>query len=183
MRLFTLGLVGLRILAQEVPCESFMDYVIKTWFRFWSKVEKGPKCWNWIARDIHGFGYGRFSVRSKKLEAHRYAYESCIGPIPKGLEIDHLCRNPLCVNPAHMEAVTHIENIMRGMSPHAICARRTHCLRGNHPLSGENLFINANGQRECKICRKERYQYHNYKKHVRLMWSKKESYETPRSND
>jgi hypothetical protein len=128
---------------------------IRDWIRFWSKVEKTNSCWLWRAESVHKFGYGRFSLRGKHVEAHRYAYENCIGPIPKGLQIDHLCRVPACVNPKHLEVVTRKENLLRGFSPMAILARRTHCLRGGHPLSGENLFINAHGQRECYICRRE----------------------------
>jgi hypothetical protein len=126
----------------------------REWLRFWSKVEKGPSCWNWMGKH-RVFGYGVFSIGRDYIFAHRWAYEHCVGPIPKGLTIDHLCRNTRCVNPKHLEVVTRVENTMRGFSPHAICARRTHCLRGNHPLSGQNLYINPRGQRECRTCRNE----------------------------
>jgi hypothetical protein len=70
-------------------------------------------CWVWQAsRTSHG--YGRVSVRGRVMVAHRAMYEKYIGPVPDGLELDHLCRNPPCCNPAHMEPVTHAENMQRG---------------------------------------------------------------------
>ena len=80
--------------------------------RFWSKVDKrGPsECWNWLASKSP-LGYGCFDKRG----AHRVAYEALRGAVPVGLVLDHLCRNPGCVNPAHLEAVTHRENIRRGV--------------------------------------------------------------------
>jgi hypothetical protein len=72
-------------------------------------------CIDW-AGPTNGNGYGLMGVMARdgsKLWAHRIAYESVNGPIPDGLEIDHLCRRPVCVNPEHLEAVTHAENIRR----------------------------------------------------------------------
>lgn len=83
--------------------------------RFWWKVHKTTTCWIWrgvLDRD----GYGQFGVGRKNLRAHRWAYESVVGPIPEGLEIDHLCRVKSCVNPLHMEPVTKTENIRRARS-------------------------------------------------------------------
>jgi hypothetical protein len=80
--------------------------------RFWSKVEKTQDCWYWLgSRDR--WGYGQFSVAGKQILAHRFAYTMVVGPIPRGLTIDHLCRVPACVNPAHLEAVTSRENTER----------------------------------------------------------------------
>jgi hypothetical protein len=89
---------------------------------------------------------------------HRVFYELANGPIPKGLEADHLCRNTLCVNPDHIELVTHRENILRGNSPSAQQARQTHCKRG-HLLEGENVYkadTSSPNARKCKECRRER---------------------------
>jgi hypothetical protein len=78
--------------------------------------------------------------------AHRWAYEAFVGPIPEGLEIDHLCRNRACVNPAHLDPVTHQENMSRGKA-----ARMTHCHKG-HPFDEANTRMEAYGSRRCKEC-------------------------------
>lgn len=111
--------------------------------RFWSKVEFGPSCWIWkSATDNHG--YGIFCVRQPSgcfpFKAYRLAYELVNAKeVPEGMTLDHLCRNRLCVNPAHLEVVTLAENKRRGMSPCAVHARKTHCKRG-HPFSEENTY-------------------------------------------
>ena len=78
--------------------------------------------------------------------AHRVAYELQVGPIPVGLQLDHLCRVRSCVNPAHLEPVTSAENTRRGLR-----AMKTHCPQG-HPYAGENLLIRPTGQRRCRTC-------------------------------
>jgi len=83
--------------------------------------------------------------------AHRLSYEELVTEIPSGLELDHLCRNPACVNPWHLEPVPHRVNVLRGVSPNAMRARQTECKRG-HPLAGENLHVTREGYRRCKTC-------------------------------
>ena len=130
--------------------------------RFWSKVDKQQTCWVWVAgKSNAGYGYiseSRNSIR-KTFRAHCLAYEWLIGPIPKGLVLDHLCRNRACVNPAHLEAVSNKVNILRGCGLAANNATKTHCLKG-HPLTGNNLYSYM-GLRHCRACRKrharERY--------------------------
>lgn len=124
--------------------------------RFWAKVDKdGPNgCWLWTA-STNLQGYGQF-FDGKTVLAHRFAYERLVGPIPEGLVTDHLCRTPLCVNPAHLEPVTQRENMLRGETVIAANARKTHCKRG-HPLSGENLVIDGQGWRQCRICLRIRW--------------------------
>jgi hypothetical protein len=121
--------------------------------RFMAKVEKQEDgCWFWIAAtDRQGYGQFSFSSRRRVARAHRVAYELLVGPIPDGLILDHLCRNPSCVNPTHLEAVTVGENTLRGNSPAAQQARQTHCKRG-HPFTPENTRMEAGGRR-CRICR------------------------------
>lgn len=96
-------------------------------------------------------GYGRIKRNGMTYRAHRIAYEEAKGPIPDGLQLDHLCRVRNCINPDHLEAVTCQENIRRGELGAAQRAR-THCPQ-NHPYSGDNLYIDPRGDRQCRICR------------------------------
>jgi hypothetical protein len=109
-------------------------------------------CWDWVG-SLSPEGYGRFRVNGRPEYAHRIMFERHKGPIPAGREIDHLCRNRRCVNPDHLEAVSRRENCLRGTSPPAIGARRTHCPQG-HELSGDNLARAAlkRGGRNCREC-------------------------------
>jgi hypothetical protein len=110
------------------------------------------KCWLWKAA-LDREGYGRFSMRKRYIAAHRFSYLNYIGPLQPGLVLDHLCRNRACANPAHLEAVTDQQNILRGTAPSAVNARKTHCLRG-HELVGENLCVRPGGKRGCRTCRR-----------------------------
>jgi hypothetical protein len=125
--------------------------------RFWINVEPGKsddECWGWTG-PVSTQGYGRMSVNGSLLGAHRIAYELEVGEVTTGLTLDHLCRNRLCVNPAHLEPVTRGENVLRGEGWTAVNARKTHCPRG-HPLSGDNLHVRPNrGTRQCLSCRRE----------------------------
>jgi hypothetical protein len=112
--------------------------------RFWRYVEKSPGCWVWTGvRDEKG--YGRHHVGRRLIKAHRYAYELLVGPIPDGLVIDHLCRNPSCVNPEHLEPVTSAENTRRGNSVKAACPK-------GHPYTAENTLVTKWGYRACREC-------------------------------
>lgn len=116
--------------------------------RFWSMVNKTDTCWVWTGGLSRG--YGKFFGKG----AHRYAYEALVGPIPEGLQLDHLCRNPPCVNPAHLEPVTPRVNTLRGVGPQALNARKTHCKRG-HEFTAENTYKNQ-GQRICRQCSRDK---------------------------
>jgi hypothetical protein len=121
--------------------------------RFEACVDRSGQCWMWTGL-VLPCGYGRLSVDGKQVYAHRYSYEQTVGPIPEGLELDHLCRVRACVNPNHLEPVTRRENIRRGVSVVAANAVKTHC-RNGHPFDEANTYIRANGGRECRPCRKQ----------------------------
>lgn len=125
--------------------------------RFWAKVNKTADCWVWTA-STYPNGYGIFSIGHGVLSAaHRVAYQLVIGPIPDGLELDHLCRNHLCVNPCHLEPVTHRENTLRGRSQSALNAKVTHCPKG-HSYDETNTGIRPKGERSCRACDRARHQ-------------------------
>lgn len=139
--------------------------------RFWEKVDKnGPimpgmstPCWVWTAK-IGSGGYGRFWLDGKDALAHRVAYRLLVGPIPGGLEIDHVCKNRRCVR--HLEAVTSRENTRRSDALSGVNARRTHCVNG-HELSGDNLYIHRNGYwRSCRTCTRERMRRYRAEKRL-----------------
>lgn len=94
---------------------------------------------------------------------HRIIYEALHGPIPDGLQIDHLCRNKVCCNPHHLEPVTARENILRSNGQGAVNARKTHCIHG-HPLEGDNLVIGLDGARRCLVCLRDRGRRHQQKR-------------------
>jgi hypothetical protein len=134
--------------------------------RFWAKVNKGlddddDDCWLWLGTTNEA-GYGLFCLDNKVVRAHRYAF----GDVENGLVLDHLCRTRNCVNPRHLEPVTIGENVLRGENPPAWNSRKTKCIHG-HPLSGDNLYVDPGGRRQCRACRREAAK--------RDYWRKKES--------
>jgi hypothetical protein len=138
--------------------------------RFWAKVviKSSDDCWPWTAYTTPD-GYGQFGLRYGLFLAHHVAYEFMIGPIPEELEIDHTCHSEAvaagtceggstcphrrCTNPAHMEVVTHSENVRRGALAVGN-ARKTHCVAG-HPYDEANTYVRPDGGRHCKTCHRE----------------------------
>jgi hypothetical protein len=115
--------------------------------RFMEKVDRTGSCWLWTGT-ISRKGYGMFWPTAKGTPAHRWSYEHYVGPIPDGLQIDHLCRVRHCVNPAHLEPVTSKENQVRSpFNP----AARTHCPQG-HPYDEENTYRHPDNRRACRTC-------------------------------
>ncbi len=125
--------------------------------RFWERVGsfEPEGCWPWKGF-VNDRGYGSLTINGRSYKAHRLSYEWANGPIPEGLQIDHLCRVRHCVNPGHMEAVTQATNIRRGVSPTAKNARKTHCPQGHH-YDEENTYVKPSGYRICRICKRENH--------------------------
>ena len=130
--------------------------------RFTEKVQvTDAGCWQWLAYCGEN-GYGRFYLAGKGWLAHRWSYEHHVGPVPAGLQIDHLCRNRGCVNPEHMEPVTPAENVRRSVGPQAArnrYAAMTHCKRG-HAYDETNTRIDSKGGRVCLTCKRAKAREH-----------------------
>lgn len=123
--------------------------------RIMAKVDKQPDgCWIWTAATSHG--YGIVSAEGRPRLAHRVLYELLRGEVSPDLDLDHLCMRPPCVNPDHLEPVTHAENMRRG--PTNVAGRnfrKTHCPQG-HPYSGDNILWKRNGDRSCRECNRQK---------------------------
>lgn len=108
-------------------------------------------CWLWTGgRTTHGYGITNY--QRKQVRVHRAAHELWKGPIPDGMELDHLCRARACFNPDHLECVTSRENTLRGQGPSARAAKATHCPSG-HAYDESNTYLSRVGKRVCKTCR------------------------------
>lgn len=112
-------------------------------------------CWIWTGRP-NSKGYGTFNPGGgAKAYAHRWAYERLVAPIPAGLQLDHLCRVPMCVNPGHLEPVTAAENMRRMAATHLACPR-------GHPYDDANTYFRRATEfgrtgRMCRACQRDRY--------------------------
>jgi hypothetical protein len=121
-----------------------------------TNTDQPDACWEWTGATNGAAGYGHIYSRGHGYPyVHRVTYEHLIGPIPAGLHIDHLCRNPRCANPRHLEPVTRRVNGLRGATFAADHASRSHCPKG-HPLAGDNLVPSnlVRGRRKCATCQR-----------------------------
>lgn len=131
--------------------------------RFFAKIKITDHGLEWNAALDHG-GYGKFYVDGRLVGAHRVAYQLWAGPIPAGMELDHLCRIHHCVTPDHLEPVTGKVNVGRGLAPIRMRERnpgaelerqRTHC-PANHEYDDVNTYTDKKGCRHCRACARER---------------------------
>jgi len=114
------------------------------------KVTITAECWEWTGCKLRT-GYGQFNDGRSIVLAHRWAYENFARPVPAGCELDHLCRNRACVNPWHLEPVSHTENLARGSGAGAMAVRTNRCKRG-HEFTPENTRHRERGRRACRTC-------------------------------
>jgi len=129
----------------------FEVYELRFWLKIdWPSVKEPGDCWPWAGAKSRG--YGGFRVKKQRFSAHRFEYELLIGPIPDGLTLDHLCRNPSCVNPGHLEPVTQAENNRRKpqeVRERVAAATRTPCTCGRAKEKTGMRY-------RCRACQRER---------------------------
>lgn len=127
--------------------------------RFFAKVSQPETCWLWTGSlDSHGYGQFGLGRRGRRCYAHRWAYEYLRGEIPMGLELDHLCREPACVNPWHLEPVTHLVNVQRGRASEVMKARYAEwTCKAGHSVAGENAYLwtmrTGYIRKQCRACK------------------------------
>lgn len=121
-------------------------------------LDEASGCWIWGGTSP--WNYGQARIRNKKYRMHRLLYEAWVGRIPDGLQLDHLCRNTRCCNPAHMEPVTARENLMRSTNHVARNHLKTHCPKG-HEYTPENTVKSRTG-RACRACKNDWLRRHDY---------------------
>lgn len=115
-------------------------------------VTKTDSCWLWTG-STGSTGYGQVRIGSKLVKAHIWMYERYVGPVPEGLELDHMvdvCSSTMCVRPDHLEPVTHQENMLRSRMSYR---RRTLCRNGLHDITDPaNVHVHRTGKRQCLPC-------------------------------
>lgn len=157
----------------ESDCVRLTD--MPRWWRRHVKISKKTGCWEWtgwIAWNLkypeHGYGCCKYvdaTGKRRTTSAHRFAYTFVHGSIPRNLDVDHICQNKLCVNPAHLQAITHKENINRiprisaavalgdSRVPFAV---KGSCIHG-HLFTPENTYLAPGDRhRRCRACNRNR---------------------------
>lgn len=129
--------------------DKFLDWLVSM-----IQVDAKTGCWIWTGGKNGKAGYGMTWVNGKVWFVHRLIYSICVGKIKKGLELDHLCRTPACVNYMHLEPVTHKENLMRGKTQAALNSQKESCPQG-HSYDATNTYIYKD-KRYCRICVRQR---------------------------
>lgn len=121
-------------------------------------------CWQWRGY-VDSRGYGQTKVNNITKSAHKVSYLFHVGPVPKGLILDHLCRNRTCVNPSHLEPVTQQVNVQRGSE-----ATKPTCKQGHDYTDPANLYLDKHDHRICRACRRivDNNNYHAARKRRKL---------------
>ena len=145
-------------MAPRVAPEPYSPEAVE---RIWARtIVSESGCWEWqLATDAKGYGQiklGRVQTGTRgTYRVHVAAYRALFGDVGEGLELDHLCRNRRCWRPDHLEPVPHKVNVLRGESPAARHAVKSHCPQG-HPYDAANTYIiPSSGRRVCRICKRE----------------------------
>lgn len=147
------------------------ESVLKRFFAFVKVQPQG--CWLWTGgRDRKG--YGKFWYGGRTGRAHRFACEVAWG-LATCEEPDHLCKNPPCVNPFHLEPVTRRVNLVRGDSPVGLNARKTQCAYG-HPFVGDSFSVLSTGERRCRKCDVRRSTEYYWRHHEKAKAKRREKY-------
>jgi hypothetical protein len=144
----------------KVQLGDYDDLAVERILRRIQLVDTGHSTPCWIsdrAANAKGYTKSRYPHDRASWYTHRLAYVLLVGPIPKGLQLDHLCRQPACCNPDHLEPVTARENLVRGETVTAREVATTHCPRG-HEYTNENTYRRPDNpnKRDCKECRRQR---------------------------
>ena len=137
-------------MAESIKAYLKAGHTVADFLRYNSMRMSENGCWHWLGA-LTSEDYGFLYFQGKRMAAHRLSYETFVGPIPKGIVLDHLCRDHTCINPDHLDPCTPGENVRRGISHYG---SRTHCEAG-HPYTSENTAINkAYDSRQCRICKR-----------------------------
>ena len=155
-------------LAREIPLLAFTSEYLS---KFWGRVDRRSEdeCWEWTGARRRGYGLFQVGVCGN-FQAHRVSFAIVNGQPDPNLTIDHLCNNPPCVNPAHLELVTHQENMRRQG------VRQTHCANG-HEYDEKNTYIRPQGRRDCRTCRDARRAAYQERERIKCVSSRKRELE------